>query len=120
VLFNSSVKDIIMSTLEHFLHTRKLALALAAGLGLASAAQAGAIAPADKAKVQVGESQAEVRQDLGDPTRIDTYLFAKGSTWLYKMSDQPPDNEQALRVVFSPDGKVTQVHTIDAGFVGLE
>ncbi len=115
-----------MSSSLHRPNTRKpllgLAWALAAGLGLAytGAALAVEIAPADKAKVQIGETQTEVRQDLGEPTRIDTYLLADGATWLYKMSNQAPDNQQALRVVFDPTGKVTQVHTIDAEFVRLD
>jgi outer membrane protein assembly factor BamE (lipoprotein component of BamABCDE complex) len=122
VCFNFRIKEIIMNAIQHLLHNRTLGLALAAGLGLAAsgAALAVEIDPAAQAKVQIGESQNEVRQDLGEPTRVQTYLLAPGSTWLYKMSGQAPDNEQVLRVVFDPDGKVKQIHKIDAEFVGLD
>ncbi len=92
------------------------ALALAASM----AAQAAGIDPADQAKVAVGKSQDEVRQSLGEPTRVQTYLLAPGSTWLYTLARQHPDNEQVLRVVFDPQGRVTQVGTVSAGMVGLD
>jgi outer membrane protein assembly factor BamE (lipoprotein component of BamABCDE complex) len=111
-----------MNATKNLLRSRTLGLALAAGLGLAvsGAALAVELDPAAQAKVQIGESQAEVRQDLGEPTRVQSYLFAPGSTWLYRLSNQPPDNEQVLRVVFDPQGQVRQVHTIRAEFVGLD
>jgi outer membrane protein assembly factor BamE (lipoprotein component of BamABCDE complex) len=120
--FCSRIEEIIMNATQQILRTRTLGLALAAGLGLAGAGAALAVEidPQAQAKVQIGESQNDVRQDLGEPTRVQTYLLAPGSTWLYKMSGQAPDNEQVLRVVFDGQGQVKQIHKIDAEFVGLD
>jgi outer membrane protein assembly factor BamE (lipoprotein component of BamABCDE complex) len=97
-----------------------LALAVGVGLLASTAAQAAGVEPADLSKVQPGQSQAEVRQALGEPTKVQTYLFAEGSTWLYTLQHPLPDDEQALRVVFDAQGRVTQARMISAEFVGLE
>jgi hypothetical protein len=90
VFFNLFERIRIMNAITQLFSTRAVKLALACGLALAAstAALAVEIEPADQSKIQVGESQADVRQDLGEPTKVQTYLFAPGSTWLYTMKNQ--------------------------------
>jgi outer membrane protein assembly factor BamE (lipoprotein component of BamABCDE complex) len=118
----AATKNFIMKVISHMFRSSAAQLALAVGVGLlaSTAAQAVGVEPSDLSKVQLGQSQTEVRQGLGEPTKVQTYLFAEGSTWLYTLQHPMPDNEQALRVVFDAQGRVTQAHMISAEFVGLE
>jgi outer membrane protein assembly factor BamE (lipoprotein component of BamABCDE complex) len=111
-----------MKTIQHIYRSNAARLAVAVGLGLlaSTAALAAGVEPSDLSKIQPGKSQAEVRQSLGEPAKVQTYLFAEGSTWLYTLQHPMPDNEQALRVVFDAQGRVTQAQMISAEFVGLE
>jgi outer membrane protein assembly factor BamE (lipoprotein component of BamABCDE complex) len=111
-----------MKAMKSVVLARTSGLALVTGLGLLAAAQALAtgVEPSDLSKIRVGQSEADVRQSIGEPTRIDTYLFAPGSTWLFALKHPYPDNQEALRVVFDPQGRVTQAHMVSANVVGLE
>jgi outer membrane protein assembly factor BamE (lipoprotein component of BamABCDE complex) len=111
-----------MKVIRNMFRTGAARFTLATSLGLLASTQALAagVEPSDLSKIQIGQSQSDVRQSLGEPTNIDTYLFAPGSTWLYNLKYPLPDNQQALRVVFDAQGRVTQAHMIRAEFVGLD
>jgi hypothetical protein len=74
-------------------------------IGLAAVGTAcGTVAPEPQTKVLVGTSMDEVRQALGQPSRVLRARHSAGPTWIYDMKDGP--KLKAYELDFDSTGKV--------------
>src|SRR5258705_11067233 len=72
---------------------------------LAQAAGGFSITPSDEARIAVGMTDVEVRQNLGPPARARQYPQRSGPTWTYEVQ-AAPFGRTDFDIDFGADGKV--------------
>lgn len=98
----------------------RLGLVAALLLGGAGAATASDISEQAANQISIGTSQADIRNQLGDPTKEVTPLFAQGNIWLYYIAGGAPGEERAVQVLFDERGMVKSTYIIDASLFSID
>lgn len=107
-----------MKTSSRSIATR-IGLAAALTLAMAGAAFAEDVSPEVAMQIAAGTNQDAVRNQLGEPVKVASYLFAPGKAWYYYVKGGTLGNEKLVQVNFDSQGVVQSTKLVDANFYEL-